>query len=126
MEKKHLDAKGKGEMDYDYANDILFFKVKGREYDHSIELEDVVLDVDKEGHITGIQIFAASKVFNIEKDALRNVRKWEFKVRTEGKIISVQLMFELLRRNQVVERGQNLVRESSSLLVNSEVLCAAA
>ena len=125
METKHLDAKGKGEMDYDYSNDILFFKVKEREYDRSIELEDVVLDIDKEGYITGIQIFGASKMFNVEKDTLRNVQKWEFKVKTEGKVISVQLMFEMLRRNKVVERGQNLVREASSLLTDSEVMCAA-
>ncbi len=125
METKYLDAKGKGEMNYDYSNDILFFKVKEREYDRSIELEDVVLDIDKEGYVTGIQIFGASKMFNVEKDALQNVKKWEFKVKTEGKVISVQLMFEMLRRNQVVERGQNLVREASSLLTDSEVMCAA-
>ena len=122
---KHLDAKGKGEKDYDNSNDILFFKVKDREYNHSIELEDFVLDVDKEGYITGIQIFGASKMFNVDKDTLRNVQKWEFKVRTEGKVISVQLMFEMLRRNQIVERGQNLVREAPSLLADSEVMCAA-
>ncbi len=123
MKIKHLDAKGKGEMDYDYSNDILFFKVKNREYDHSLELGDVVLDVDKEEYITGIQIFGASIIFNVDKDTLRNVKKWEFKVRTEGKIISIQLMFEMVRRNQVVERGQNLVRESVSLLTDSEVRC---
>ncbi len=126
METKHLDAKGNGEMDYDYANDILFFKVKEREYDHSIELEDVVLDIDKEGYITGIQIFGASKMFNVDKDTLRNVQRWEFKVKTEGKVISIQLTFEMVRRNQIVERGQNLIRESSSLLTESEVMCAAA
>ena len=122
---KHLDAKGKGEYLYDFSNDILMFKVRERDYDHSIELEDIVLDVDKEEYITGIQIFGASKMFNVDKDTLRNVQKWEFKVRTEGKVVSVQLMFKMLRRNQVVERGQNLVREASSLLTDSEVLCAA-
>jgi len=112
-------------MNYDYPNDILFFKVKDRAYDHSIEFEDVVLDVDQEGYITGIQIFGASNIFEVDRDTLRNVQKWDFKVRIEGKIIFVQLMFEMLRRNQVIERGQNLVRESSSLLTDSEVLCAA-
>ena len=118
MEAKYLDAKGKGEMDYDYPNDILFFKVKEREYDYSIELEDVVLDIDKEGYVTGIQIFGASKMFSVDKSALRNVKKWQFTIKTEGKVIYVQLMFEMLRRNQLVERGQNLVREASSLLTN--------
>ena len=86
---KHLDAKGKGEYLYDFSNDILMFKVRERDYDHSIELEDIVLDVDKEEYITGIQIFGASKMFNVDKDTLRNVQKWEFKVRTEGKVVSV-------------------------------------
>ena len=30
MKSKYLDAKDKGEMDYDFSNDILFFKVKER------------------------------------------------------------------------------------------------
>lgn len=124
MEIKHL--KGIGEMDYDHTHDILFFKVKNRDYDHSIELEDVVLDIDKEGYTTGIQIFGASDIFNVDKNALRDIRKWELKVRTEKGIISVQVNFEMLKRNQVVERGQNLVRETTSPLVDSEVMCAVA
>ena len=123
MKTKYLNAKGKGEIDYNYVDDILFFKVKDRDYDHSIELEDMVLDIDHEWFITGIQIFAASTMFTIDKDTLHNITKWEFKVRTEGNVISIQLIFEMVRRNQVVERGQNLIRESSSLLSDSEVLC---
>lgn len=124
MTKPYLDAKGKGEMDYDYANDILFFKIKDREYDHSIELNDIVLDVDASGIITGIQIFGASDIFHIEKEALQNIKKWEFSIQTEGKVISIQLMFEMLRRNKIVERGQNLIRETSSPLRDAEVMCA--
>ena len=124
MEQKKLEASGKGEMDYDYTNDILSFKVKERNYDHSIELEDIILDLDQEGYITGIQIFGASKIFNLDKDILRNVKKWEFKVKTEGKVVSVQLIFKMLQRNHIVERGQNLIRETSSLLMDSEVKCA--
>ena len=52
MEIKHLDAKGNGEVDYDYAHDIILFKVKDREYSKSVEFEDLVLDIDKEGFIT--------------------------------------------------------------------------
>ncbi len=124
METKQLEAKGKGKSDYDYANDILFFKVKDREYDHSIELQDIVLDVDKKGYVTGIQIFDASTMFTVDKDSLRNIQKWEFNVKIEGRIIFVQLMFEMIRRNKVVERGQNLIRELSSPLTDSEVMCA--
>ncbi len=124
MKTKHLDAKG--ERDYDKENDILSFKVENREYDHSIELEDMVLDVDTEGYITGIQIFGASQMFNTSKESLENIPKREFKIKTEGKIIFIQLTFGMVRKNKVVERGQNLIRETSLLLTNSEVLCAAA
>lgn len=124
MIKPQITAKG--EMDYDYANDILFFKVKERKYDHSVELDDIILDVDNSGIITGMQIFGASNIFNIEKEALQNIKKWEFSIRTEGKIIYIQLMFEMIKRNKIVERGQSLIRETSSPLTDAEVLCAVA
>ena len=124
MEPKHLDARGKGEVDYDYKNDILFFKVKDREYTRSLEFEDIVLDVDKEGFITGIQLFDASRLFRADKDALMKVRRWEFNTKVEENVITLQLMFEMVKRKKViVEQGQNLVREATSPLNDSEVLC---
>jgi len=124
MEPKHLDARGKGEVDYDYKNDILFFKVKDREYTRSLEFEDIVLDVDKEGFITGIQLFDASRLFRADKDALMKVRRWEFNTKVEENVITLQLRFEMVKRNKViVEQGQNLVREATSPLNDSEVLC---
>lgn len=123
MTPKHLDAKGKGELDYDSPNDVLFFKVKDREYDHSIELEDVVLDIDKEGYVTGIQLFGASTMLNTEKSALRKIRSWEFKVKIEGKTVGIQMTIEMANKNKIIERGQNVVRETSSFVTDSEVLC---
>ena len=35
IKARHLEAEG--EMDYDYVNDVLFFKIKNREYSFSIE-----------------------------------------------------------------------------------------
>lgn len=124
MEEKHLNAKDKGIVDYDYKNDILFFKVKDREYTKSVDFGDFILDIDNEDFIIGIQIFDASKIFGIDKDALMKVRRWEFHTKVENQVVTVQLMFEAIKRNKViVENRQNLVRESDSLLKNSEVLC---
>lgn len=122
MEGKHLDAKGKGEVDYDYKNDTLFFKIKKRAYQKSLDFGDLVLDVDSEGFITGIQIFEASKIFNMDKNALLKVRRWEFNTKVENKVITVQLSFEVLKRNKVVAR-QNFERETTARLQDSEVLC---
>lgn len=75
IKEKHLEAEG--EMDYDYANDILFFKVKNREYDFSIEFQNMVIDVDKEQFIVGIQLFDASDFLKINKANLRKITKWQ-------------------------------------------------
>lgn len=121
MTLKHLDAKG--EIDYDLSNDILFFKVKNREYDHSIELEDVVLDVDREGYATGIQLFGASTMLDAEKDSLKKIRSWGFAVKIEGKTVTIQITLEMTKKNRVIERGQSVIREAPLFVTDSEVLC---
>ena len=114
----------KGEVSYDYKNDTLFFKIKDREYAKSVDFEDLVLDVDKDGFITGIQIFDVSKLLKIDKETVRHIRNWEFHAKCENNVISLNLMFEMVKRNKVlVERGHNLIRESTSPLQNSEVSC---
>ncbi len=119
---RHLNAKG--EADYDYRHDILSFKVKGRYYSKSVELDDLVLDVDKEGFVTGIQIFDASKLFGLAKHALLKIKRWRFSTKVEDSIVAVQLVFEVVRRNRVLERGQNIVREVASPLKDTETRCS--
>ena len=67
MEKEKIIRKsiqGKGEVDYDYKHDILFFKTKDRQYSKSIELLDnIVIDVDKSGFLVGIQFNGNYAVF---------------------------------------------------------------
>ncbi|MCX6709000.1 MAG: DUF2283 domain-containing protein [Candidatus Woesearchaeota archaeon] len=121
---EHLDARGKGEVDYDYKEDTLFFKIKNREYKKSLDYGNFVLDIDKEGFITGIQLFDASKLFKIDKNALLKVKRWEFNTKVENKIITVQLTFETVKRNKViVEKGHNLERETTARLQDSETMC---
>ena len=133
MENKHLDARGKGEYTYDYRNDILLFKIKNREYTMSIEFENLVVDIDKEGFITGLRIFDASQLFKLSKIALNKVRSFEFNTKVETgakkeKVITIQLRFvPMLRNKPMIKQGQDIVRESfSSQIKNSEVLCTVA
>ena len=133
MESKHLDARGKGEYTYDFRNDILLFKIKNREYNMSIEFENLVVDIDKEGFITGLRIFDASQLFKLSKIALNKVRSFEFNTKVETgdkkeKVITIQLRFmSVLRNRPVIKHGQDIVREASdSHIRNSEVLCTVA
>ncbi len=125
---KHLDARGKGEFTYDYANDMLLFKVKDRDYGKSVDFDNIVVDFDKEGYITGLRVIDASKCFDLTKMALKGLQEFEFNSRVEDKVISIQLKFTLCERNKpkVVQR-QDFIREAVDAEINdSESSCTVA
>jgi len=126
MERKRI--KGKGEADYDFKNDILFFKTKNREYVKSVELDNVVLDIDKEGFIAGIQIFEASKFLRLGKIALRDIPTWQFDAKVDriSKDVAkaeIRLMFNVRVRNRIIEKNPIIMPQLNEPLPNSELIC---
>lgn len=128
MNGRHLAAQGKGEYTYDYLNDILLFKIKDRDYLKSLDFDNLIVDIDKESFITGMRIFDASKMFNISKLALKNIKSFRFNARVEDKKVTIQLEFiPILRNKPFIKQGQNLIREAiGSEVRNSEVVCTIA
>jgi len=114
IKPRNLEAEG--EMDYDYSNDILFFKVKDREYDFSIEFQNMVIDIDKEKYVVGIQIFEASEFLGMSKLNLREIPKWQFKAKIENNIIELRLNYQLKIRNKVFEKSPIIIQENKSNL----------
>ena len=129
MEKEKIIKKsiqGKGEADYDFKHDILFFKTKDREYSKSIELLDnLVVDVDKEGFLTGIQIFDASEYLNLDKKSLLSVPNWQFVINVHENIIEIRLVFQIKVRNKIVEKNPIISQQINQKLPNSELVCEA-
>ncbi|MBS3053845.1 MAG: DUF2283 domain-containing protein [Candidatus Aenigmarchaeota archaeon] len=123
-EKRQLNSKG--EMDYDYSNDILFFKSKNREYSRSKEFSNIVLDIDKEDFIVGIQIFDASKFLRIPKIALRNVPKWQFQATILDNKIEIRLVFQVVYRNKRIEKNPIIMTETEDNLPNSRLIAVEA
>lgn len=121
MIKKKLKAKG--ECDYDYVNDILFFKVKEREYSKSIEFSNFVFDVDSEDFITGIQIFNASEYLGIKKSHLMNIPKWHLNVEIQEGILEIKLLFQVCIRNKCIEM-KPIIHQPTEL-PDSEIMCEA-
>ena len=101
--ERKLEAEG--EMDYDYAEDILLFKVKDREYDFSMEFQNMVVDVDKEQFIVGIQIFDASKFLKMGKEHLRKITNWQFKAKLEDNEFRIDLYYQVVVRNKTVNNN---------------------
>lgn len=120
MKPRHLEAEG--EMDYDYANDILFFKIKNREYDFSVEFQNMVIDIDEEKFIVGIQIFEASKFLRMSKVNLREIPKWRFNAKLENNTIEIRLDYQLKVRNKVFEKNPIIIQENKSESLRPQIV----
>ena len=130
MEKEKIIRKsiqGKGEVDYDFKQDILFFKTKDRKYARSIELLDnIVVDVDKEGFLVGIQIFDASEFLNLDKKELLSIPKWIFNANVyDRNKIDIRLTFQIKVRNKIIEKNPIIAQQINQKLPNSEMICEA-
>ena len=121
--KKRRELVGKGEFDYDYVNDILFFKTKNRNYDRSIEMDRFSIDVDEENFVVGIQIFDASEFFGLGKELLRNVKKWQFQASVDENRLEIRLIFQTVFRNKIIEPRPMIIEELDEPLPNSKVVC---
>jgi len=121
--KKVRKLEESGIIDYDYVNDILFFKVKDREYSHSIELLGYVIDLDTEGFVVGLQIFDASTYFKISKASLRQVNNWKLEASLTEGVLQVRLTFNMVVRNRIIEKSPILVQRIEESLPNSSMIC---
>ncbi|MFH1590952.1 MAG: DUF2283 domain-containing protein [archaeon] len=103
MSKKNLlEAPEKGELTYDYRQDILTFKVKDRDYKMSIEFQNFIFDFNAEDFITGIRIFDVSKVSGLNKLVFNNLVHGAFNASIKDNVISVRLNFVGKMRNKYI------------------------
>ena len=117
----------KGEYSYDFANDILLFKIKDRNYRESLEFGNIVIDVDDQEFITGIQIMDASRVMRIPKLTLRNIQRFQFHAEAEGSQITVQVNFtSKVRNKETVHAGQNFARDAPHAISQPPITAASA
>ena len=121
MEDKNLKAPG--EFDYDFKYDILFFKVKNREYSKSIEAGNFILDIDSEDFLTGVQIPDASKLFGIDKVKLREIPNWNFEGKINDGKLMLKLAFQIQLRNKTIEPRPIIFQDVPMGLPNSQLIC---
>jgi len=112
-----------GEYDYDFKNDIFFFKVKEREYSHSIELTNVIIDFDKEDFIVGLQIINASKIFGTDKKTLQQVKHFKMQSTINNGAIQINLSFNVNVGNKKVEYKPIIFERVNEQVPNSEIVC---
>lgn len=124
MKRKTLNVRG--ELDYDFKNDMLFFKAKNREYAKSIESGNIVFDMDSEGYISGMQIMEASKFLELDKKELLKIPKWKLSAAISGNRIIVRLDFKVMQRNMEIEKSPIIVHFLPESYPDSELVCGIA
>ena len=112
-----------GEYDYDYKNDIFFFKVKNREYSHSIELQNLVIDFDEEAFVVGLQILNASDIFQLTKKELREVKNFKMQSKIKDGVIQINLTFNRNVRNKQIEYKPIIFERVGKETPDSELVC---
>lgn len=115
--------KGLGKYNFDFKNDIFFFKVNNREYSHSVEMNNVVIDFDEEQFVTGVQIFNASEFFSVEKNLLKQIREVKMQAKVENGTIKIKIEFDVTIRNKVKNYNPIIFERVNDQIPNSEILC---
>jgi uncharacterized protein YuzE len=72
----------KWKADYCREGDVFFVGKKGRDYEYSVEIEDVLFDLSQDKKIIGIEVLDGSKILHLTREEL---------IRYKGKEIDVQI-----------------------------------
>jgi hypothetical protein len=81
------------------------------------------IDVDSESYIVGLQIFNASRFFNVEKLALRQMNAWKLEANVEKNTIEVRVIFNITQRNKRVEKNPILIQPMTQEMPDSRLIC---
>ena len=91
-------------FDYDFENDSLFFNYKGVEYESSIDIDNIILDLGVDGSPVGAEILHASKLFKVPKTAIKNLKNFKAEISISEKTIEIKFTIHTVLRNRETEK----------------------
>lgn len=115
--KKNLKT---AKWNYDYQEDILYIRVNNENYLESLETEDIIIDLNNNNKIIGIEINKASIKFKLDKISLKNIKNGIFKIITKKNKIEISLQIKSSIRNKTTSSNLNIQKLISKSLIPSE------
>jgi len=104
MNKKNLNAN----LTYDINSDAMGISLKNRkpiDYNMSECLDDnLILDLNHDGKIIGIEILFTSKYFNIPKTYLKHIKTLNFTIDINKNKILISIKIKFSTRNKLNEK----------------------
>jgi len=123
----HLE--GKGKIDYDYKEDILYFYIEkfmskgSHEYRYSFDLDGFIVDIDNDNHVTGFELLDASKRLNVDKMILRFIKAGRFNARVKANLIIISFALTSVIRNKPMQITLNAERLNTPKLQETGIEC---
>lgn len=96
------------EYDYDSLNDTFYIYYSSRKYSSSKILEDLVIDMNADNKVVGIEVLNASKKFGISKYELRSPVELECEIDVSDRKVNINLKFTFLKRNHHIARTMSV------------------
>lgn len=123
----HKDI-GKMKMDYDLINDSLFlYNIENKSYKESIEVgEDLILDLDKNSAPIAFEILNISKILEVPKFSIKNLKSIEGFVGINQEFIDIKLEFLVPIHQKEVEKPMFMQTANDINLPNIETHLAIA
>lgn len=101
------NLEGMGRVEYNFQEDILYlyinkFLSKGEhDYSDSVDLDGLIIDIDKDNHVIGLELLDASQNLNVSKMALKFIKDGNLKAKIEKNRILISLSLQSLVRNKL-------------------------
>ncbi|MBT8507541.1 hypothetical protein AZH53_03785 [Methanomicrobiaceae archaeon CYW5] len=92
-------------IDYDFENDSLYFFLKGANYLHSVNLDNVIIDFGDDNYVKGVEIQNASKRFGVSKSALMRTCQIDFHLDVSEEKIELNIQITLEIRNKFTPKS---------------------
>ncbi len=103
-----------GKMDYDEENDLLFFSLTRSEYLHSLELHDIIVDLDKENKIMGIEMFNAAKLLNVSPNSIIDTIQCMINIIVHKGKLQIHFFFKIEHHGEIIQKEQVITQVISS------------
>jgi uncharacterized protein YuzE len=92
-------------FDYDSLNDSFYVYPQERNYESSLLMGDLVLDINESRDIVGIEILNASEKFGLNKYEFLSPVKLRASIRVEGDEMHIDLKFTYNKRNHHIAKS---------------------
>jgi uncharacterized protein YuzE len=102
-EEKSVTAAAK--YDYDSLNDTFYTHPLDRDYSSSMMMDDIIIDMDAERRITGIEVLNASKKFGVSKYEMLHPMQLSFTIDIDDGKIILSLNLTFMKRNNPLAKS---------------------